>query len=266
MRRSVVFVLFLMPFFTSAQYDSAKRMDVMRFADGVLNTYTAPVRWKGKDWLKFSAVAASTAVLTLADQPVRSFWVNQDSPILDHLNEVGYHYGKPYSAFLFSGGFYAAGLVLQNTWAKETGLALGTSLLAAGLLEMGLKPLVGRARPGQELGNYKLSFLNEAAGYHSFPSGHASMAFTISFVLAKRTENIPLRIFFYSLAGSTAVCRLYSDAHWISDVAFGGVIAWYCSEAAIARLAANRLRKRGKNTEWNLTPYPGGITLRARFK
>jgi membrane-associated phospholipid phosphatase len=145
----------------------------------------------------------------------------------------------------------------------ETGLALNTALVTTGLLEMALKPLIGRARPGRGDGNYDVDFFNRTFDYHSFPSGHASVAFTVSFVLAKRTELVPLKIFFYSLAASTAVCRLYSDAHWISDVAFGSIIAWYCSEAALKRLKVNRLRPR--KTKWNVTPYPGGITLKATF-
>jgi membrane-associated phospholipid phosphatase len=256
----------LLPSLASAQYDSAKRNDVIRFADGIVGTYTRPLKWSGKDWLKFGAILGGTTALTLADQPVRNFWQDQSNQTMDVVNTIGYHYGKPYSAFLFSGGFYAIGLVLKNEWAKETGLALSTSLVTAGLLEMGLKPLIGRARPSKEQGNYQLSFFNEEAGYHSFPSGHASMAFTISFVMAKQSRSLPVKIFFYSLAGSTALCRLYSDAHWISDIAFGSIIAWYCSEAAIDRLKINRYRRPGKNTQWNLTPYPGGVTLRATFK
>jgi membrane-associated phospholipid phosphatase len=250
----------------SAQRDSVRRHDVIRFADGVVSTYTRPLHWKSSDWLKFGAIVGGTTALTLADKPIRELWSGADHKFFDHVNTVGYHYGKPYSAFIFSGGFYLAGVVLNNEWAKETGVALGTSLVTAGLLEMGLKPLVGRARPSKEEGNYRLNFFNKEAGYHSFPSGHASMAFTISFVLAKKSESVPMKIFFYSLAGSTVVCRLYSDAHWISDIAFGGVIAWYCSEAAIDRLNVNRYRRPRKNTKWNLTPYPGGLTLRATFK
>jgi membrane-associated phospholipid phosphatase len=264
--RIVVILLLLMPSMVFAQRDSVRRRDVVRFADGIVYTYARPLHWKANDWLKFSAIAGGTAMLTLADQPVRKMWNGVDNNVLDQVNVVGYHYGKPYSALLFSGGFYLAGLAIKNDWARETGIALSTSLLTAGLLEMGLKPLMGRARPSKEEGNYKLNFFNREAGYHSFPSGHASMAFTISFVLAKRSESIPAKIFFYSLAGSTVVCRLYSDAHWISDIAFGGVIAWYCSEAAIDRLTVNRYRRKNKNTKWELTPYPGGLTLRAKFK
>jgi membrane-associated phospholipid phosphatase len=264
--RKVVLVLLLIPSLVSAQYDSVRRSDALRFADGIINTYTAPTRWKANDWLKFGAILGGTTALTIADRPVREFWQRQNNDVLDHVSDFGYHYGKPYSAFIFSGGFYAVGLLMKNEWARETGLALSTSLLTAGLLEMGLKPLIGRARPSKGEGNYSMSFFNEEAGYHSFPSGHASMAFTISFVMAKRSKSVPVKIFFYTLATSTAVCRLYSDAHWISDIAFGSIIAWYCSEAAIQRLQTNRMKDPRKNTKWNLTPYPGGLTLRATFK
>lgn len=266
MNRSLILVLLMVPSFAFSQSDSSKRRaDVLRFADGVVQTYTAPLRWKSKDWLKFGGILATTAALTTADQPVRAFWSAQNSKTFDRINEIGYHYGKPYSAFIFSGSFYAVGMLFKDQWARETGLALSTSLLTTGLMEMGLKPLIGRARPSKEEGNYSMRFFNEEAGYHSFPSGHSSIAFTISFVMAKRTKSIPLKIFFYSLATSTAVCRLYSDAHWVSDIAFGSALAWYASEAAIERLKKNSARKAFKKTKVNLSPFPGGLTLRATF-
>jgi hypothetical protein len=119
----VVLVLLMLPSLASAQYDSVKRRpDVIRFADGILNTYTSPLRWKGKDWLKFGAITGSTALLTLADQPVRNFWLQRDGRILDGINEFGYHYGKPYSAFFISGGLYTAGLLFKNEWAPKQDL------------------------------------------------------------------------------------------------------------------------------------------------
>jgi membrane-associated phospholipid phosphatase len=265
MLKKVVFVLLLIPSIVSAQYDTVKRADVVRFADGIIHTYTSPIRWKGKDWAKFGAVIGGTAALTLADKPVRQLWSGASSKALDEINNVGYHYGKPYVGFTLAAGLYASGLLIKNPWARETALMLSTSLVTSGLIEMALKPLVGRARPEKEQGNYEWSFMSKERGFHSFPSGHASMAFTVSFVLAKRVESIPLKMVFYSLAGATTVCRLYSDAHWISDIAFGGVLAWYCSEAVIKRLEANRLRTRPKKTKWDVSPYPGGITLRATF-
>lgn len=265
MLKKVVFVLLLIPSIVSAQYDSVKRADAIRFADGIIHTYTSPLRWKGKDWAKFGAVIGGTAALTLADKPVRQLWSGVNGKVFDEISNIGYHYGKPYVGFTMAAGLYASGLFIKNPWARETALMLSTSLVTSGLIEMALKPLVGRARPMQEKGNYELTFMNKEGDFHSFPSGHASMAYTVSFVLAKRVKSVPMKIFFYSLAGATTVCRLYSDAHWISDIAFGGVLGWYCSEAVIKRLEENRFRNRHKKTKWDVSPYPGGITLRGTF-
>lgn len=261
----IVFVLMLLPSVVFSQHgDSIKRADVLRFADGVYRTYTSPLGWKKKNWTEFAVVAAGTAAVSLLDRPVNSFWTQQDHLLLDRVNTVGYHYGKPYAAFLFSGSFYSAGVLFKNKWARETGLALGTALLSVGLLEMGLKPLIGRARPEFERGNYYFEPMNDRVSLHSFPSGHSSIAFTISFVMAKRSDALGAKIFFYSLGGATAICRLYSNAHWISDITFGSVLAWYVSDSVIKRLNENRL-KIPRKTNYRVAPYPGGITIRATF-
>lgn len=267
MMRKYLLILILIPASLYAQpIDSVRQSDSFRFVDGMFYTYGSPMRWKGKDWAKLGGVLAGTAVLTLVDNPVREFWLKQDSKVLDGINTVGYHYGKPYSAFLFTSGFYLGGLIFKDEWMRETGLILGTSLLSAGLMEMTLKPAIGRARPITGEGNYELTFFNKEAGFHSFPSGHASMAFTISMVMARRVHSVPVKVFFYSLAATTVACRLYSDAHWISDVAFGGTIAWFCSDVALKRLAENKFRQVGsRKFQWKVYPYPSGLTVKATF-
>jgi membrane-associated phospholipid phosphatase len=267
MMRNVWFIVLVIPLQAYAQQDSVKRADIWRGGDGVFRTYTAPVQWKGKNWLTLGALAAGTTALSAADRPVRQFWTRYDNTFLDEVSGIGNHYGKPYSAFLFTGGFYMAGLVLKNQWAKETGLILGTSLLTVGLLESFLKPAVGRARPEEDLGNYHFSFLDKRGTFHSFPSGHASIAFTISFVMARRVNSVPLKIGFYSLAASTAVCRLYSDAHWISDVAFGSALAWFCSDFIIKRMEVNRYRPvRPGKVKWSVSPVASGLSFKGTFQ
>ena len=267
MMRKCLLILILAPTCIFGQpIDSMRQSDGFRVADGMLYTFGSPHRWKEKDWMKLGGVLAGTAVLTLLDNPVREFWLKQDSRFLDGINTVGYHYGKPYSALLFTGGFYLGGVVFKDDWMRETGLILCTSLLSAGLTEMTLKPVIGRARPYTGEGNYELTFLNKEAGFQSFPSGHASMAFTISMVMARRVNSAPVKILFYSLAATTVACRLYSDAHWISDVAFGGTIAWFCSDVALKRLTENRFRQvRSRKFQWKVYPYPSGLTVKATF-
>lgn len=247
-----------------AQQDSTTRPDVVRFAGGILHNIGSPIRWTKTDWKTVSIVALSTGTISTLDRPVNQYWTAKHDPSLDVINVIGYSYGKPYSGLAFAGGFYLTGILVKNEWVRETGLMLATSLITSSLLEATLKPLIGRARPPLGTGNYDFHPFSGEPVFHSLPSGHAAIAFTISFVLAKRIESVPLKILFYAFAGSTALCRLYSNAHWLSDVALGGTIAWFSASEAVKYIANTRFVR---NTKTNVTLHPnvGGMTLRIAF-
>ena len=258
--------VFLFPSVSYGQIDSlAYRPDLVRFADGVLFTYSAPARWDAKDWVVLGGLMVGTSALSFVDQPVRTFWQRHDNRFLDGVERVGYHYGKAYTAMAVTGGLYVSGMIFKSEWAKETGLALGTSIFSSSLVMGVLKKMAGRARPGPAGDNMDFQPFDDSPAFHAFPSGHSSVAFGISVVLARRVDSVPLKVLFYSLAGTTAVGRMYADQHWASDVAFGGMLAWFCADTALSRLQANRFRTvRTKNRMvWKVFPYPGGLTLRA---
>jgi len=256
-------LLIFFPCLVQGQKADSVRSDLVRSADALAFTFTAPVRWKGNDWLKFGGLVAGTLALTLADAPVRKVGSMDKTEFLDGVNTVGYHYGKPYTGFVLTSGLYLTGIIFKSEWATETGMILGTSLLSAGIIESTLKPLIGRARPNENHGNYDITFLNKEAGFHSFPSGHASMAFTISMVMARRVPSVPVKIFFYGLAASTVFCRIYSDQHWISDIAFSGAVAWFCSDVIIKRMEKNKYKKKKINLD--VSPLAKGLAIRATF-
>jgi membrane-associated phospholipid phosphatase len=261
--------LLLIPLISNAQTDSAivRRSDIIRGADGIAFTLTAPARWKAKDWVKAGGVVISCATISLADNAVRDLFQENNSKFLDGFERIGYHYGKPYSAVVITGGLYLTGLVFKNEWARETGLLLATSMTTSTIVQTFFKNALGRARPSLELGNYEADPFSPEAQFHSMPSGHTTVAFTTSLILARQVHSVPLKIFFYSLATCTAASRLYADAHWVSDLAFGGAIAWFCTDAAIKRLQTNKFRllSRPSNMQVRLYPYPGGMSLRATF-
>jgi membrane-associated phospholipid phosphatase len=263
-------VAFLFPFLAFGQVDTVlvQRSDVRRGIDVIGYTFGAPGRWEARSWLTLGGIAASTAALTFVDKPVRDGFHNVNSDFLDKFERVGYHYGKPYSAIALSGGFYLTGLVIKDQWARETGLMLFSGLATSTVLQTFFKNAIGRARPGRELGNYSIEPFSSEAANHSFPSGHTTVALTMSLILAKQVHSVPLKILFYSLGTVTAVSRLYSDAHWVSDLAVGGAIAWFCADAAVKRIESNRFRsvlRKQNPVIVKLYPYPGGLTLRAKF-
>jgi undecaprenyl-diphosphatase len=119
----------------------------------------------------------------------------------------------------------------------RAGLVAIPALMASGLLSRVVKILVGRPRPGvvdQGLAHWGPSL---AAGYNSFPSGHATAAFTLAAVLAAASPS--WRPALYGLAVLIAFSRVAVDAHFVSDVVAGGLLGWVAGRVA-SRVAAPR--------------------------
>lgn len=258
-------VAFLCSHFSYSQNDSTNHSDTRRLLNGVAHNLSSPIRWQLNDWGKAGVIVLSTALVSTFDRPVRKFSYEIHNEPLDLINEVGYWYGKPQSAIAFSGGFYLTGLATKNEWARETGLMLGTALMTSAIIEAALKTLVGRARPSAELGNYSFHPFEKDAKFHSFPSGHSTIAYTISFVLANRVNSKPLKILFYTLAASTAFCRIYSDAHWVSDVVMGGSVAWFCSSESVRFISQSKSIFRHSKHKIALTPGLTNMSLTIKF-
>lgn len=242
--------------------------DAFRFADATAHTVSAPLRWKKEDWLKTGGVLAGTALITLIDKPVRSFWQNRDSKAWNAVERAGFHLGKPYAAFILTGGFYLTGVVINNEWAKETGLILGAAYLTSGAVQTLMKTVIGRARPGTNVGPWAFDPMSPEAAYHSFPSGHIQIAMVSALVLANRTDNPWLKAGLYATGGITLASRMYSDSHWLSDMAFGAAISWFCTNAIIKRMDETRFTnpfKKDKTIEWALAPTIHGLGLRGTF-
>jgi membrane-associated phospholipid phosphatase len=90
---------------------------------------------------------------------------------------------------------------------------------------------VGRARPLMDEGHLSFQPFTLGNGYASFISGHAWSGFGISNIVARQIDQPWARVGFYSLAAITALSRLYSDNHWLTDVVLGSVLGYVISTA-----------------------------------
>jgi membrane-associated phospholipid phosphatase len=70
------------------------------------------------------------------------------------------------------------------------------------------------------------------ARHHSFPSGHATVAFAFAAVLARAAPS--RRIAWLGIAAGVAVSRVLLNAHFVSDVLGGAVIGWWSGSQAWA--------------------------------
>ncbi len=86
------------------------------------------------------------------------------------------------------------------------------------LVEMFLKPIIGRVRPSSDIGALVIS---PASGY-SFPSGHATVSWALAVVLVS-VEKMYAPIWFL-LAFCISLSRVYLGVHFPSDVVAGAII------------------------------------------
>ncbi|MDD3057454.1 MAG: phosphatase PAP2 family protein [Sphaerochaeta sp.] len=147
----------------------------------------------------------------------------------------------PYSESLDTAGtlFVAASVLAPALLLAEPaseyvtiGVMYAQAMLAAyGLKELG-KLCIPRARPFLYFDDYPLREVTEGDAYDSFPSGHVTMAFAgaafASSVFASYHPDsvwkVPVAVVSYTLATATALLRVASGSHFMTDVLAGALI------------------------------------------
>ncbi|ODN30298.1 phosphatase PAP2 family protein [Fervidobacterium thailandense] len=100
--------------------------------------------------------------------------------------------------------------------------AIAQSFIATSTVTALLKFIIGRARPYVNIGALTFNPFSFSKSFQSFPSGHASLSWTIFTPIA---QNFGAQWYFVPVILSTQ--RLWSDEHWLSDVIFGSVLGWW---------------------------------------
>ena len=94
---------------------------------------------------------------------------------------------------------------------RDTGRLLTSTFISTGVIVWGMKEIIGRKRP-----------LDEVVGNPAFPSGHTAYAFAGATLLGHRYPK--LRIPLYIGAGLVGVTRIYLGRHYLSDVIAGAAV------------------------------------------
>lgn len=147
---------------------------------------------------------------------------NHSAPV-----EFGRLWGETYSTAIIGGAFGLHGLLSKDNSTKKIGFEIIQAAFYSGATTTLLKAIIGRARPYANKGttDYRpFTILDD--GFHSLPSGHATLAFALSTVLSRNVESSPLKVFAYLPAALTAFSRVYQDYHWASDCVLAGLIGY----------------------------------------
>ncbi len=195
--------------------------------------FNAPGRFDKKDWITLTSIIALTGSSTFLDQDNRDLWLNTRCETLDDISTVGRLYGEISYAGILSGTLYLGGKISRNKELAITGRMLIEGLFYAGLTTTVVKFVTGRSRPYTNDDHLTFRFFQTENDYMAFPSGHSTVAFTLSSILSDRIDNTYASVGLYSLALLTVWQRMYSDNHWLSDTIMGAAIGYFIGKAVV---------------------------------
>ncbi|WP_299319362.1 phosphatase PAP2 family protein [uncultured Maribacter sp.] len=244
------------------------KYDVGSMFLGVGHSYVRPFHWKGEQWAQFGAVVAGTGLVYLADDETSRFIRNNREGIPQVVRDYGEFYGSPENNYLATSGVYAVGLITKNEKLRRTGVLLVSSATSAGLLQQVLKSVVGRARPLADLGKDTFDPFNSSRNFHSFPSGHALLAFTNAYAIGKQFKNPWVKAGIYTLGAIPGISRVWDGQHYLSDMVFAFAISIATVES-IDRYLDKRYEEKyndqTKMVSWNLNFGPGQLGVTVNF-
>ncbi|MCB0283566.1 MAG: phosphatase PAP2 family protein [Calditrichaeota bacterium] len=200
--------------------------DARHFVEVGFGLISAPFMFDLHDWTGLATTLGGTALLFTTDKSVRSFTHRNQNKLNNTIFDLDAYYGDSYTG-LFALSLYGYGALAGNEHVRRTGLYATEAIIYAGSLTGTLKLIIGRRRP--YAGNGHLFFNPFQFGkeeYRSLPSGHTTVSFAVSTVLAKSVDNTYWKIFWYGAAGLVGASRIYHNKHWLSDVFLGAAIGY----------------------------------------
>jgi len=233
------------------------------FGNDVYEVFKAPGRWEGRDWWRLTAVVGTGALLYAFDQKIHDWSQDRRTPETEDWAQFGSSFGSG----LFLGGLitslYLSGELFGEKSVRKTALLSLESWLTAGAVVLGLKAVIGRARPYTGLGARHFEPFAFNSDFYSFPSGHAVSAFAVAAVIADQTDFILADVLAYSLSTWAAISRVHESKHWASDVFIGAAIGYFIGK----KICSLHREQDGSGIQvgFCMRPQFKGITLNFSF-
>ena len=178
------------------------------------------------------------------DDTVRNFSQAHQNSLVGKIAHIDNYYGNykymiSVPILVYAGGFFG-----ENSDIRNTGLKLSQAVFYSGLITLIIKELAGRSRPYLNEGAHHFSPLTFDEDRRSFFSGHSSVTFAFSTVMANEVDNLTWKIFWYGTAGTVVGARVYHDQHWFSDTVAGALVGY-----AIGNFVSRQAKKRNKKIQ-----------------
>ena len=201
----------------------------------------SPRYWNAGDWSAAALVLSLSAGLYAYDQDLKEWFQARRSGTTDDLAGVFSPFGNPFAILPVLGFAYYYGETRGSEKAKRIGLLGAESVILAGAFTGFIKFAGHRRRPDRGDGYDRWDGPGFSTDNLSFPSEHASAAFSLATVIASESENAYVAPAAYGIASLVVLSRLNDNEHWSSD-AFLGAALGYFTGRAVLRLHANKAK------------------------
>jgi hypothetical protein len=184
--------------------------------------WTSPARIRTPDLIWLLPLGAATSVTLATDTDAMRSLSHNPTFNKDAVNASSALLGSEIAIPLT---LYGAGLLKDDTHARETGILSGEALADSAILDQVTKIIFRRERPLYN--NARGDFFSSNAGKNnSFPSSHSMLAWTITGVIVGEYPSKWVQLGAYSLASSVSLMRVLGQEHFPTDVLVGGAAGW----------------------------------------
>jgi membrane-associated phospholipid phosphatase len=196
--------------------------EVTRYLSDGIAYMGAPLHWGPDDAYKAAGAGVVIGSLIAADPSIYRRIQDARSNFTNNVAAATTVFGAG-GAWGTAGGLIIVGLVSGQDGIRDMGRdSLETLVFATTLNDLFLKPTFGRWRPSESDGKNKFDPFSK---HNSFPSGHATTAWSVASVVAMRAPGWIIPTIAYGLATVVAFDRINDEAHFMGDVVAGAMFA-----------------------------------------
>lgn len=211
-----------------------QKFDFSQLADETNKFIIKPLNWDKNDFLTAGSIIAGTALLMQFDKSIKAEMMKDRSYENRGVMLWGTIYGDAKPHLALGAGLLAHGFLADNNFTKKFGYELLQAIAYSGAVTVLLKVVLGRERPAYSGSEFNFSsFSLRSDQFQSIPSGHSSVAFAVSTVIASKFEDDWLKALCYVPAVITAFSRVYNNRHWASDSFLGSFIGYFIGKFVV---------------------------------
>jgi membrane-associated phospholipid phosphatase len=186
---------------------------------------------RGRHWVPTLAIAGATGVLIATDPHDQPYFRNNRA--FEETSKIFSTTNTAIAEIGFPAVVYVTGLLRHDSYTKQTAMLAAEAYVDSAIPNVVIKDISRRLRPSAVPASQDFrdtffqSHVTVLGKGSSFPSGHATAAFSIATVMARRYgEHKWVPWVAYGVAGLISLSRIPDMAHFPSDVFLGAALGY----------------------------------------